>query len=183
MPEMSAKIPQERIAVLIGPKGSHRSRTEKETGTKVAIDSESGEVTITGEDAIAVMSACEYVKAIGRGFSPQRAKKLLTEGYYLLIVDIRDFVGRSKKRIPVVRGRIIGRRGRVRELIEEYSGVMVSVMGNTVALIGTEEEIDIARVALDMLLHGAEHHSIFSYLEKKRRDLAVPREIEDVEKK
>jgi ribosomal RNA assembly protein len=182
MTEMSARIPQERVAVLIGPKGTTRSALEKQTGTKVAIDSETGEVTITGEDAISVMSVCEYVKAIGRGFSPQRSKKLLTEGYYLLVIDIREIVGRSKKRIPVIRGRLIGRRGRVRELIEEHSGAMLSVMGNTVSVIGTEEEIETAKVAVDMVLHGAEHHSVFSFLEKKRRDLATPREIEDVAK-
>ena len=139
MTEMSARIPSERIAVLIGPKGTTRAMLERETGAKVAIDSETGEVTVTGEDAVSVMSVCEFVKAIGRGFSPQRAKRLLGEGYYLLVIDIRDYVGRSKKRIPVVRGRIIGRAGRVRELIEEFSGTIVSVMGNTVAVIGTEE--------------------------------------------
>jgi len=171
MVEMYLKIPLERVAILIGQKGTTKSSLEKMTGTRISIDSATGDVTISGDDAISVMNVCEYVKAIGRGFSPQRAMKLLTEGYYLVVIDIREIVGRSKKRLPVIRGRLIGRKGRARELIEEYSGAVVSVMGNTVSLIGTEEEIETARVAIDMILHGAEHHSVFSFLEKKKKEI------------
>ncbi len=40
------RIPQERIGVLIGPGGETKRLIEQETGVKILIDSETGEVTV-----------------------------------------------------------------------------------------------------------------------------------------
>lgn len=171
--EMHARIPHARIAVLIGPKGSAKREVERETGTTIDVESGTGEVTVSGDDAISVMTTCEYVRAVGRGFSPERAKRLFSEGTHLMIVDIRKVVGRSRNRVRIMRGRLIGRRGRVRRMLEDMSGAYISVMGNTVAVIGDVGEVETVRVAIEMLLHGAEHHSVFAYLERKRDETLV----------
>lgn len=82
--EEYVKIPKDRIAVLIGKKGQTKKEIEKRTKTKITIDSETGEVWITStketEDPLAVWKARDIVLAIGRGFSPERAFRLLNEG-------------------------------------------------------------------------------------------------------
>ena len=68
------KIPKERVAVLIGIKGETKRQIEQATQVKMDIDSEEGDVVITGDDGLALFSAREVIKAIGRGFNPENKK-------------------------------------------------------------------------------------------------------------
>ena len=72
-----------------------------------------------------------------------------------------------------VRARLIGTRGKTRRIIEELTGVDVSVSGHTVAMIGGAFEMAIAREAVFMLLRGSEHRTVYRFLERKRADLKV----------
>jgi ribosomal RNA assembly protein len=163
----------DRLGAMIGPRGSAKRKVERSTATQIEADSETGDVTIVGEDAPQAMKAQEWVRAVGRGFSPQRAMRLLEDDVYLEVLDIREYIGKSKKRKHEVRGRLIGRDGRAREVIEELSGSSVSVMGNTVAVIGSADQNEIAHTALDMLLHGADHSQVYSFLEHSRRKARI----------
>lgn len=170
-----ARISAERIGVLIGPDGATKERLQEATGTRIAVDSATGEVTIdeTGVvDPVLALKARDIVHAMARGFSEERAFRLLDEESYLEVLDIKDFV-HSKNRIAQVRARLIGTRGKTRRLIEELTGVEVSVFGHTVALIGDPFEMAIAREALLMLLRGSEHKTVYRFLERKRADIKV----------
>jgi ribosomal RNA assembly protein len=170
-----ARISAERIGVLIGPDGATKGRLETVTGTHIAVDSASGEVTIdeTGSaDPVLALKARDIVQAMARGFSEDRAFRLLDDEAYLEILDIKDFV-HSKNRITQVRARLIGTRGKTRRLIEELTGVDVSVFGHTVSLIGGPFEMAIARDAVIMLLRGSEHKTVYRFLERKRADIKV----------
>ena len=68
---------------------------------------------------------------------------------------------------------MIGTRGKTRRLIEELTGVDVSVFGHTVSLIGGPFEMAIAREAAVMLLRGSEHKTVYRFLERKRADIKV----------
>ncbi|BAA30678.1 KH domain-containing protein [Pyrococcus horikoshii] len=176
--EEYVKIPKDRIAVLIGKKGQTKKEIEKRTKTKITIDSETGEVWITStketEDPLAVWKARDIVLAIGRGFSPERAFRLLNEGEYLEIINLTDIIiGNEKNALPRVRGRIIGRKGRTRQIIEEMSGASVSVYGKTVAIIGNPIQIEIAKTAIEKLARGSPHGSVYRYLERRKKDLEL----------
>src|SRR5437870_929578 len=77
----------------------------------------------------------------------------------------------SPASLEQIRARRIGTRGKTRRLIEELSGVEVSVWGHTVALIGGTFEMAIAREAVLMLLRGSEHKTVYRFLERKRADI------------
>jgi ribosomal RNA assembly protein len=168
-----ARIPEERLGVLIGPDGATKRRLQESTGTKVAVDSATGEVTIDeagAADPVLALKARDIVHAMARGFSDERAFRLLDDDVYLEVMDIKDFA-RSKNRVAQVRARIIGTRGKTRRIIEELTGVDVSVWGHTVAIIGGSFEMAIAREAVTMLLRGSEHKTVYRFLERKRADL------------
>lgn len=169
------KIPKERIGVLIGKEGATKEHVENLTQTKLDIESETGSVTISPsenmEDPLAVWKARYIIKAIGRGFSPETALKLLDDDYILDIINLPDFVGKSKKAILRQKGRIIGREGRTKEIIKEMTSVDISVYGKTVALIGDMERIQIAKEAVQMILEGIRHKTVYSFLEKKKQEL------------
>ncbi len=84
---------------------------------------------------------------------------------------MRDFVGKSESDIKRLSGRIIGREGKTRRLIEELTDTYVSVYGHTVSIIGTIEEAEIARQAVEMFIRGRLHSSVYRFLHAKRREI------------
>ncbi len=168
-----ARIPQERVGVLIGPDGGTKRRIQERTGTHLEVDSATGEVTIDeagASDPVLALKAWDIVAAVGRGFSEDRAFRLLDDDVYLEVFDIKDFA-RTKARLEQIRARVIGTRGKTRKLIEELTTVDVSVYGHTVALLGPSFEMAIAREAVVMLLRGSEHATVYRFLERKRADI------------
>ncbi|AIF82713.1 KH domain protein [Candidatus Nitrososphaera evergladensis SR1] len=169
------KLPRERIAVLIGKGGRIKQEIEKRCGVAIEVDSESGDAVITtGEnkpvEQIEMFKAVEIISAISRGFSPQRAMRLLEEEEMLFQqIDLRDYTGRSPNALERVKGRIIGEGGKSRRTIEELSGASVSVYGHTVSLIGTYHEVRLATDAIDMLCRGSMHKSVYNMLQEARR--------------
>lgn len=167
------RIPRDRIGSMIGPGGRVKKELERRTGVRVEVDSESGEVTLDYEgarDPALVLKVDDFVRAVGRGFSPQRAMKLLRDEYFLQIIDIQEYVGKSPSHVRRMRARVIGTGGKTRRVIEELSGAELSIYGDTVSVIGDPGSLDIARTALDMLLSGSEHSAVYSYLEHSRRE-------------
>ncbi|WP_148688700.1 MULTISPECIES: KH domain-containing protein [unclassified Methanopyrus] len=170
------KIPKDRVGVLIGKDGETKRYIEEKTGVELRIDSKTGDVEIRPtervKDPLDLIKAKECVLAIGRGFSPERAFRLLREeDASLEVIDLYELVGRNPKALERQRARIIGREGRTRQLIEELSGADVSIRGKTVALIGTPRQLQIARKAIEMLASGAPHGRVYRFLEDQRRKM------------
>ena len=170
------RIPHERIGVLIGPNGMVKSEIEKKLGVELEIDSSTGDVTIRlkpeNTDPSKLFRAKEIVTAIGRGFSPEKAFRLIREEDAVIeIIDLRQIFGKSESDLKRVRGRIIGREGKTRRIIEELTETHVSVYGHTVGIIGSFELVQIAREAIQMLIKGAMHGTVYRYLHRKRREL------------
>ncbi len=171
------KIPRNRVGVLIGPEGSVKAEIEKRLKVRLKINSETGDVTISpqpgNEDPVSLFQAKEYVQAIGRGFSPERASLLLedNEDVTLTIIDLREIVGRSASDIKRVKGRVIGRAGKMRRIIEELTETRISVFGHTISIIGKIESVEIAKEAITMLIKGSQHSTVNRFLHRKRREL------------
>lgn len=164
------KVSGNRLGVLIGKGGSIKRVIEEKTSTAITVDSQEGIVRIEGEDAIPFLRAVEVIEAINRGFSPERAFRLLEDEDLLMEVLDLSTISDSQRQMDRLRGRIIGRDGRAREQIEHMTNTQISVFGKTITLIGLPEQIKIARAAVDMLLEGSPHEAVFSYLEKKHQE-------------
>jgi ribosomal RNA assembly protein len=166
------RIPMDRVAVLIGPDGEVKRYIEDRSGVTLEIDSKDGSVVVhdeTAKDPFIGMRAADIVRAIGRGFSPEHAFALLRDDFYLAVIEMTEYVGKSPRHLQRIRARVIGTNGRTRRLLEELSEAYVSVYGSTVAIIGDEWSMDVCRRAVDMLLSGSEHKSVYGFLEKMRR--------------
>lgn len=172
------KIPRERVAVLIGKKGSVKKDVEEETKTKLNIDSKEGDVFVSGEDALGLYSAREVIKAIGRGFNPDIALLLLKPDYVFEIVNLGDYVGKSKENLLRLKGRVIGTEGKARRVIEELTNCSICVYGKTISVIGLAENVSAAKQAIDSLLRGSTHAKVYKFLENKRRELKRRKIIE-----
>jgi ribosomal RNA assembly protein len=170
MTREEVRVSQDRIGVLIGKAGATKRSLEEQTGARISVDSKEGIVAVEGEEAEGVISAVEVVRAIGRGFSPERAFVLLQDEDLILDVIELSALADTPQQMDRIRGRVIGKDGRSREQIEDMTGTAVSVHGKTVAIIGVVEQVKTARTAVEMLLSGAPHEAVFSFLDRKKRE-------------
>lgn len=164
------KVPKQRIGVLIGPEGEKKRELEDDLGVRLDIDSEEGDVRIGGEDTIKIFAAQEIIKAVARGFNPDIAKRLLKTEYMFELLNITDYA-KNKNQMIRLKGRVIGEGGRSRETIEELTETKMSVYGKTIGIIGEAENVHNAKKAIDMLLTGAPHATVFRILERWRREI------------
>jgi ribosomal RNA assembly protein len=171
---ITALIPKDRIGVLVGPKGSVKARIQDKLYVDLKVDSETGSVDIAlkpdSPDPSNALRAKDLVHAIGRGFSPDRAFTLFNEDFTLGIIDLHEFFGKNESEIHRVDGRIIGREGKTRRIIEELTGALISVSGHTVSIIGTYESVSIAKDALEKLISGRQHGTVYKFLRKRRAE-------------
>jgi ribosomal RNA assembly protein len=179
-PNMFVRIPKERVGVLVGPDGKVKQRIEEKFMVTLEVESESGGVTVVlsekASDPSSLFRAKDTVTAIGRGFSPEHAFRLLrNEDDIFDFIDLRLVFGRSESDIKRVKGRIIGANGKTRKLIEELTEASVVVYGHTVGFIGTFEQVDVARNAVQMLINGSQHHTVYKYLQRKRSEFKKQR--------
>lgn len=170
------KIPGDRIGALVGPDGTVKNVIEKKLTVDLQVDSESGTVQITvppaARDPTVLFRAKEVVTAIGRGFAPEHAFRLLDDDEIIFeMIDLRETVGRSPSDLKRLKGRVIGKEGKTRKIIEELSEANISVYGHTIAIIGYPDQSAIAREAVRMLIRGSLHGTVYRFLHKKRREL------------
>jgi ribosomal RNA assembly protein len=166
------KIPYARMGALIGKEGSVKARIQEEGRARLDIDSENATVTIFQKnDPLRALMAMNAVQAIARGFNPEKAMLLFDDSVQLIVISIKEFVNKDAKRIKEIRGRLIGKEGHTREIIEEMTGTYISISGNTVSIIGDFISIQYAREAVNMILQGRKHKTVYSYLEKNVGEL------------
>ena len=175
-PNTFIKIPKERVGALIGPDGTTKKSIEEKLSVELEVDSETGDVNaVMGEnvaDPSLLFTAKDVVMAVGRGFSPEHAFRLIRDEEAVLdILDLRTVFGKSEADIKRVKGRIIGMNGKTRTIIEELTGTSVAVYGHTVGIIGTLEQAQVAREAIEMLIKGSMHATVYRFLHRKRREL------------
>ncbi|MBI2102744.1 RNA-processing protein [Candidatus Woesearchaeota archaeon] len=166
------KIPQERVAVLIGKDGVTKKEIEQLTHCRLDVSAE-GDVIIKGEDGMELYITKEIVRAVARGFNPKTAMLLHKTDYALEMIDMKDIAGKSKNTMERLKGRVIGKGGKSREEIERLTDCSISVYGKTIGIIGETDNVALARQAVAMLLQGSMHKSVFQFLERKKKEILL----------
>ena len=158
------KIPEKRVGVLIGEGGETKEEFEDVTDCSLRI--EDNVAKIEG-DALDEMDGQRIVKAIGRGFNPDKAFKIIEKEYTFNQIDINQFAN-SENDKERLKGRVIGRDGEARKHIEKMTETDISVFGKTIGFIGNARNIQVAREAVKQLLNGSSHSTAYNYLEKNQ---------------
>lgn len=175
MRQSLARVPKDRIAVIIGAKGATSKAIRNAAGCqKFIIDSDTGDVDVEWGDVgtydpVKAMKLPDVVKAIGRGMAPEAAVRLLEDDHFFELVDLRDYVGKRSNQQRRIRARIIGRQGKIRKLIEQLTQTQISIYNSTVVLVGEESGLFAARQAIEMLAGGSEHGTVIGFLERDRK--------------
>jgi len=166
------RIPLERLKSLIGVNGKTKELIEEKCNVKLDVD-EDGEVQIKGETAD-IFFAKDVVKAIGRGFEPRDALRIVNENYHFELIDLKDLL-KNEKAITRIKGRIIGEKGKMKSEIEAATESVIAVHGYTVGIISMMDTMEYAKEAIMMLIDGAEHSSVYNYLAKMKNKILADR--------
>lgn len=166
------RIPAERVQTIKGEKDAVKQQIEKKAGVTLHINRD-GEVVIEGDSANTFF-ARDVVKAIGRGFEPREAMKLLDENFSIFIIEMKEYFS-SEKAIKRIKGRIIGEGGRMKKEIERATQSYLSIYGNTVSIISKLDSIEYAKEAVFKIIDGAPHSTVFNYLAQVRKNILSER--------
>lgn len=170
------KIPIDRIAVLIGHNGETKKYLEDKLGIKIEIDSRIGDIYIddsNSEKILELMKLENIILAIGRGFSPEHAIRLINDDVDFFVFDINDYVSKKESHIRRLKSRIIGKNGKTKRVLEELTDSDISVYGHTVAVISEFIYLDIIKRAIDKLLSGSKHASVYRFVETNMKKLRM----------
>ncbi len=172
--EIDLKIPRERVGVLIGKDGEIRKQIEENGEISLLIDSREGDVRIIQRgDPLKANISAEVVKAIGRGFNPEKAMFLFDENYQLIVMTLREYARKGSRRIGEIKGRIIGREGKTRKVIEDLTGTSVSIYGDTVSVIGDYISIKYSLEAIKMIIEGRKQRTVYNFLEGNVKKMKI----------
>lgn len=163
-------IPRDRRAVVIGPEGETKQEIESTTQTRITVEED---ILIEGEDVEKVLKARDIVQAIGRGFNPETALQLISDEFHLHLIQLS---GESKKTVIRLMGRVIGRRGATKRIIEDTTNTQIAVYGKTVGIIGHWEDVEVARQAVEDLLNGRSHGYVYRKMLKAVSSEKTPME-------
>ena len=94
----------------------------------------------------------------------------MKQDYVFEVVSLSDY-SKNKESMTRLKGRVIGREGKSRKIIEELSEAYISVYGKTISIIGLAESASMAKRAVEALLRGSTHANVYKFLERKRRDI------------
>ena len=153
------RVSRRRIGVI----RKLKKQIEELGGVKVEIEKEL--VKIRG-DAISAFVAKRVIKALARGFDASDAFKLFDDEYMLYVIPI----AKEKKHLVRIKARIIGTKGKMKREIERLTGAKLAIYGKTVSIIGRPDEAELARIAVEKLIHGASHGKVLSFLARVSKE-------------
>ncbi len=155
-------IPEDRIKRLRRNR-KMIAKFENLSNVKLSLNKQ---VSLECEDPIKMMKAKSIIKAFGRGFTLEDSLYLLDDKYTLCVINIKDYSKGSSSRLKELKGRVIGRKGKSKRIIEKHTNAKISVYGKTVGIIGTWSSVELAKEAVCMLLEGRKHGTVFTFLKE-----------------
>lgn len=149
------------------------SKLEELTDTKIEYNetTKAFNVIPKGQNSYEAFKALSVIRAIGLGFPEDIALRLLSDEYTIDVIDLKNYVGSDPNKLRRIKGRIIGEKGKSKKIIQEYTGVYISIYEHYIGILGVYDQVKIARNAIELLIDGKEHSTMYKFLEKAEREL------------
>ncbi|MEM0200855.1 MAG: hypothetical protein QXD23_00420 [Candidatus Micrarchaeaceae archaeon] len=106
--------------------------------------------------------------AISMGFTLNHSYKLLNDEYFFKYIDLKDLIKKDSE-LKRIKARLIGTEGKTKNYIEDVSGAVIALQENTLGIIGTTEQLNIATSALQILVEGGTHKKAYRIMESLRK--------------
>ncbi len=162
MYSITLKYPKDTLRKVLRIK----KRIESNLGVKLVIDLNSEILTIqTEKNAYVLYEVKDIVDAIDVGFRSDIAMLLALDNFRKDAIDVKS-VSRNKKDLRRIMSRIIGKEGYARKKIEDLCEVFLAINDKRgiVYIIGEEENVDLAKEALKLLISGKKHKTVYDFI-------------------
>ncbi|WP_422398135.1 KH domain-containing protein [Sulfolobus tengchongensis] len=150
-------------------------KLEELTDTKISYDERTKTFNVIpkGQNQYEALKAVSVIRAIGLGFDAEIAFKLLSDEYILDVIDLKGIIGNNPEVMRRVKGRIIGENGKTKKILQEYTGVYISIYEHYIGILGPYDQVQIARKAIELLIDGKEHSTVYKFIDKAERELII----------
>jgi len=106
----------------------------------------------------------KVIEAINLGFSAKTAILATDENFAFEKLNIKDFT--KRKNLEIIRGRLIGTKGKTKDTIEQITGCKIKIKDNSIGVIGPAESVQFTITAIGNIIKGTKHANAYKYLEK-----------------
>ncbi|PIN78114.1 hypothetical protein COV15_00440 [Candidatus Woesearchaeota archaeon CG10_big_fil_rev_8_21_14_0_10_34_12] len=144
-----------------------KNKLEKELNIKISIGKE---VLFSGKEEDEFIAE-RVLDAVAFGFPADEALALKDEDFIFEKIFIP---AKSGKRKEEIKGRLIGKHGRVREVLEHLSESFIRVEDNCVGIIAAAEDMKCVMQAVENMIKGSKHSNVYSFLEGHRARKKLP---------
>ncbi len=151
-----------------------KSIIERDLNVKITVTNDNSVIIEPKEDTRIdeLMKSKSIIEAINYGFQIDDALLLKNDDYILDVIDLRDYIDKNKTtHLTRIKGRIIGENGKARKTIEELTDTKIVISNKCIAMIGNFENVRAAREAIEMLIRGRQHVTVYRWLQGWRREL------------
>ncbi|PJE81589.1 hypothetical protein COU58_01435 [Candidatus Pacearchaeota archaeon CG10_big_fil_rev_8_21_14_0_10_32_42] len=143
-----------------------KNKKKLEKILKVKITNSGKEVTFEGTPE-GEYEAEKVLDALNLGFSFSDAISIKEKEFEFDKINIREFVRRGNN-MEKIRGRIIGRNGKVLSALSQLTKCSIELKNNEVGIIGNPEDIKSAIDSLIHIIQGGKHSNVYKGLEKRK---------------
>ncbi|MEM0476194.1 MAG: hypothetical protein QW367_00960 [Candidatus Aenigmatarchaeota archaeon] len=142
---------------------------EIEKNLNVKVYRNANSLNIESEDGYKLLKTKEIIDAYIFGFSEEECRKLFNENFRFQIIEIKNFLRNknNRNRLRELKGRVIGEKGKTKRNIEELTKSKIIIKRNIIGIISSEENYDLVRRAIEMILEGRMHSTVYSFIIKE----------------
>tara|TARA_Y100000310_G_C20273289_1_gene619064 strand:- start:104 stop:595 length:492 start_codon:yes stop_codon:yes gene_type:complete len=140
-----------------------QNKTDLEDKLNVKITVKGTDVSINGKE-VDEHFAERVLLSMDFPFLVEDSLLLKNEDYLLEVINIKDYTKRQD--LGIIKGRIIGTKGKTLKVLTNLTGCEIAVKDNNVAIIGRAEEIEAAINAVVSLIQGSKQANVYAHLEK-----------------
>ena len=161
------------IGRILGKNKKNKQILEKVLNIKLRIYRDSVSIE-SRKDAFDEYIVSKIIEAMALGFDIFLALKLKDIDYELKKIDIKLYVKPS--RLNIVKGRIIGQKGKTKKVIERLSECKIILSDHIVAIIGKIKNVEMTYQAIITLIRGSPQSKVYALLERSHERIQLDEE-------
>ena len=143
----------------------NKKKLEKVLKVKIKVSGKSVEFSGAAEDEY---EGEKVLEALGMDFSLADALSIKEKELEFDTINIKEYS--KKKNLTKVKGRLIGKNGKVLSALAELTKCSLEISGSSVGIIGDPENIKPALSAIIQIIQGSKHANVYKGLEKRKDD-------------
>lgn len=136
-----------------------------EYDVEIECNDRTGNAEIKSENSMRAFDCKNVIKSYNLGFNIKDSMSLFSDNVEMRVINLKS-LSRNSKRLRQNKGRLIGRDGRTKEIIEELTDTKISISDNKVGVIGNIIDVDFCIGIIHKIMDGVDRDIVYRDMEK-----------------